>query len=103
MERSNLKYLIALFEISKEKRSGVTREEIAKYLGHKSYNYIFEKNKISEKYIRIDQGISGGIGGGIKTKYYINESGENAVHLMYYFRDYFSEKRKILSKKQKRL
>ncbi len=84
LHRPFMDYLIALFEISKRKQGGVTRDEILNYLGQKSFGKIFEKRKVSEKYLRIVAGTTQR-----PTRYYINDEGRRIVRLMYYFRDYY--------------
>lgn len=81
--RTFMDFLIALFEISKKKQDGVTRKDMLDYLGIKSYDNIFEKRKVSEKYVSIVDRRP--------IKYYINDEGKKIVRLMYYFRDYYRE------------
>ena len=81
-----LKYLIALYEISRSKRKqeGVTRKEIKNYLrlGTKSRGiYVFENREVTRHYLKIVDGSP--------IKYYITEEGKRIVRLIYYFRDYY--------------
>ncbi len=46
-----MEYLIALYEISKKNKDGVTREELAEYRGILYYNSIFESRDFSKEYI----------------------------------------------------
>ncbi|MEE9378748.1 MAG: hypothetical protein V3V33_12020 [Candidatus Lokiarchaeia archaeon] len=79
--------LIALFEISKRKRDGVTRNDLADYLEMRSQD-VFEKRKFSRKYVKI----VAGSGQTSPKKYYITLEGKRIVHLIYYFRDYYKER-----------
>ena len=78
--------LIALFEISKSERDGVTRNILADYLGMRSQD-VFEKRKFSRKYVTI----VAGSGRTSPKKYYITLEGKRIVRLIYYFRDYYKE------------
>lgn len=67
-----MEYLIALFEISKRTRGGVTCQKMLNYLEYTSYGYVFEKRRILEKYLE----------------------GKRIIRLMYYFRDYYKNYKK---------
>ncbi|MFX1340566.1 MAG: hypothetical protein ACFFDK_18295 [Promethearchaeota archaeon] len=86
---SIIKYLFALFEISKRKQGGVTRKDLANYLGYKESRGVFERRKFSKQYIRIVAG-----GKNRETLYYLKPEGEEIVRLMYYFRDYYKNYKK---------
>lgn len=79
--------LFALFEISKKKKDGVTRNDLANYLKMRSQD-IFEKRKFSRKYVKI----VAGSGQTSPKKYYITYEGKRIVRLIYYFRDYYKER-----------
>ena len=79
--------LIALFEISKRKREGVSRNDIADYLKMRSQD-VFEKREFSRKYVKI----IAGSGRTSPKKYYITLEGKRIVRLIYYFRDYYKER-----------
>ena len=84
-----MNFLIALFEISKRKQSGVTRKDMLEYLGLKTYDNIFEKRQISKNYLEIV------VGKQRLIKYYINDEGKRIVRLIYYFRDYYKQYKRI--------
>ena len=86
---SFLKWLLALYDLSKNKgfNEGITRQELREHLNNRgAYKYIFEKRKISEKYIKI---VAGRQTGGESTLYYIKPEGKKIIHLIKYFQEYF--------------
>jgi len=83
------KHLFALFEISKLKQKGITRKEIAQYLGNKETTKLLERRIFLGQYIRIEAG-----GKNKDTLYYLKPEGKKIVRLMYYFRDYYKNYRK---------
>jgi len=86
---SLIKYLFALFEISKRKQGGITRKDMANYLGYKESRHVFERRKFLEQYVRIVVGEKKRA-----TLYYLKPEGEKIVRLMYYFRDYYKNYKK---------
>lgn len=84
--KSIIEYLFALFKISREKQSGVTRKELLEYLGYKYYKGVIERRKFLEKYVRIIAREAGRYG---ETLYFLTPEGENIVRLMYYFQEYY--------------
>ncbi len=83
------KHLFALFEISKLKQKGITRKEIAQYLGNKESTRLLERRTFLGQYIRIRAG-----GKNKDTLYYLKPEGKKIIRLMYYFRDYYKNKKR---------
>ena len=78
--------MIALYEISKRKQGGVTRGDLSHHLGIKEYSKrVFENRKFLEKYVEIISGEKNR-----ETLYFIKLE---VVSLMYYFRDYYINKK----------
>jgi len=80
-----MRYLIALYELSKTKYDGATRKDMQKHMNFKSdKNIVFETTNYSYKYVKIVSGTKHR-----PTRYYITDEGKKIVRLMYYFRDYY--------------
>lgn len=86
---SFLRWLLALYELSEMKgfKEGITRQDLRDHLNNiGAYKHIFEKRKVSEKYVKI---VAGRSTGGEATLYYINPEGIKIIHLIKYFQKYF--------------
>lgn len=84
-----LKWLLALYELSEMKgfKEGITRQDLRVHLNNiGAYKNIFEKRKISEKYVKV---VAGEPTGRKATLYYIKPEGKKIIHLIKHFQEYF--------------
>jgi len=71
----------------KDFNEGITRQDLRAHLNNiGAYKHIFEKRKISEKYVEI---VAGEPTGRKATLYYIKPEGKKIIRLIKYFQAYF--------------
>ncbi len=81
-----MRYLIALYELSKTKFDGATRKDMQKYMNlNTDRNIVFETTSYSYKYVKILSGTKHRA-----TRYYITDEGKKIVRLPYSINLYFN-------------
>lgn len=81
--------MLGLYELSeiKDFNEGITRQDLRVHLNNiGAYKHIFEKRKISEKYVKV---VAGEPTGRKATLYYLKPEGKNIITLIKYFQEYF--------------